>query len=283
MNRIRKSLREIFDLIIPADAIARAKTRVADLCGPICTSILERILQEPVIHVDETNVRMRKEQQGYVWVLTSFDKVYNFYRSSREAAFLHELLGPFKGILISDFYSGYDSLPCGQQKCLVHLIRDIDDDVLRHPFDTELKLLAGNLGRLLRAIVATIDRFGLKKRHLRKHKKAANRFLQAVGNAQYSSKVASKYQTRFQKSSTKLFTFLDHDGVPWNNNNAEHAIKRFVKYRRDADGRFSETTLSEYLTIASVFETCEFNNVNVLRFLLTQETTLDGILGIAGR
>ena len=23
----------------------------------------------------------------------------------------------------------------------------------------------------------------------------------------------------------RLFTFLDYDGVPWNNNNAEHAIK----------------------------------------------------------
>ncbi len=30
----------------------------------------------------------------------------------------------------------------------------------------------------------------------------------------------------------KLFTFLDYDGVPWNNNNAEHAIKHFAIFRR---------------------------------------------------
>ena len=69
-----------------------------------------------------------------------------------------------------------------------------------------------------------------------------------------------------------MFTFLDFDGVPWNNNNAEHAIKRFAKYRRDADGRFTERTLKEYLVLASVFETCEFNNVNVLKFLISEES-----------
>jgi hypothetical protein len=80
-----------------------------------------------------------------------------------------------------------------------------------------------------------------------------------------------------------LFTFLDHDGVPWNNNNAEHAIRRFVKHRRDTDGRYSENTLKDYLVLASVFETCEFNSVNVLKFLLSRERTVEGLLRMAGR
>jgi hypothetical protein len=80
-----------------------------------------------------------------------------------------------------------------------------------------------------------------------------------------------------------MFTFLEYDGIPWNNNNAEHAIKRFAKYRRDADGRFTEQSLKDYLVLASVLETCEFNNVNVLRFLLSGEKTLAGLLRMAGR
>jgi hypothetical protein len=28
-----------------------------------------------------------------------------------------------------------------------------------------------------------------------------------------------------------LFTFLNHDGVPWNNNNAEHAVRAFTRLR----------------------------------------------------
>ena len=80
-----------------------------------------------------------------------------------------------------------------------------------------------------------------------------------------------------------MFTFLDYDGVPWNNNNAEHAIKRFARYRRDNDGRHSERTLKDYLVLASTFETCEFNKLNVLKFLLSKEQTLDGLLRMAGQ
>ena len=99
----------------------------------------------------------------------------------------------------------------------------------------------------------------------------------------FSSEIANKYAKRFRKYGARMFTFLDHDGVPWNNNNAEHAIKRFVKYRRDTDGRYSEKTLKEYLILASVFETCEFNSVNVLKFLLSKERTVDGLLRMAGK
>jgi hypothetical protein len=37
--------------------------------------------------------------------------------------------------------------------------------------------------------------------------------------------VAEKYRQRLLKDQDKLFSFLDHHGVPWQNNNAEYAIK----------------------------------------------------------
>jgi hypothetical protein len=58
---------------------------------------------------------------------------------------------------------------------------------------------------------------------------------------------------------------------------------RFATYRRQADGCFTERSLKEYLVLASVFETCEFNNVNILKFLLSKETTLEGLLKLARR
>src|SRR5215470_11745329 len=140
--------------------------------------------------------------------------------------------------------------------------------------DVELTSIARCFGTLLRAIVETVDIRGLKSRYLRKHKGPSRRFLKSVASSDLTSPLANKYKKRFQKSGEKMFTFLHHDGVPWNNNNAEHAIKRFAKYRRDADGRFTERTLEEYLVLASIFETCEFNNVNVLKFMLSKEVTL---------
>lgn len=283
LYRIRRTLEDVFGLFVDDQAMYTLKRYLAQCYQLLSDEILQSVLRDPILHVDETVVHLGGGRQGYVWVLTSMDKAYYFYKPSREGSFLQEMLIPFKGVLVSDFYSAYDALACEQQKCLVHIVRDIDDDLLRNPLDTELRAIAAQLGTLLQGIIQTVDRYGLKRRHLRKHKRAVSRFLKAVVSTISTSELANKYGKRFQKSGKKMFTFLDHDGVPWNNNNAEHAIKRFAKYRRMADGQFTERTLQEYLILASVFETCEFNNVNVLKFLLSKETTLAGLFKMAKR
>jgi hypothetical protein len=282
MSRVGKTIGDVFGLWIHEDGLYRLKRHVVDLYQSLYSEILKGILAGPIIHIDETRVQLR-HQKGYVWVLTSMDKVYYFYKPSREGAFLKDMLAKFSGVLVSDFYAAYDSLKCEQQKCLVHLVRDIDDDLLRNPLDMQLKAMAQEFGILLRAVIETVDRRGLKSRYLHKHKRVVGRFLESVASAEFSSLLANKYKKRFQKSGEKMFTFMEYDGVPWNNNNAEHAIKRFANYRRDADGRFTERTLQEYLVLATVFETCEFNNVNVLEFLLSRKTSLEGLLEMAGR
>ncbi len=282
MSKVKKNLADLFGLHLDQTTLDRTKNRVAVFYEPLYAEILNVILASPVLHIDETTVRLR-QVHGYVWVLTTFDHVYYFYRPSRETEFLKEMLASFRGVLVSDFYSGYDFLPCEQQKCLVHLIRDIDDDLLHNPFDEELRQLATAFGILLRAIISSIDRFGLRCRHLKKHRIEVEKFLKVEVATEFKSGIANKYGKRFKKYGSKMFTFLEHDGVPWNNNNAEHAIKRFAKYRRDTDGRYSERTLKEYLVLASVFETCEFNNVNVLMFLLSQEKSIEGLERMAGR
>jgi hypothetical protein len=198
------------------------------------------------------------------------DAVYFEYRDSRKAQFLGPRLEGFQGVLISDFFTGYDSLKCAQQKCLIHLIRDMNEDLLSNGFDKEYKDMVQRFAHLLQQIVETVDKYGLKRRHFRKHRNDAVRFLKSVQKARYSSPIAIKYQERMDKYGARLFTFLDYDGVPWNNNNAEHGIKGFARVRRFADGRFTEDSIREYLVMLSVAETCAYQNIEVLRFLLSQ-------------
>src|SRR5262249_7938328 len=156
---------------------------------------------------------------------TSLEWVYFFYRDSREGTFLKEMLRGFSGVLVSDFYTAYDSLDCPQQKCLIHLLRDLNDDMLKNPFDEEFKTLAHGFSTLLRKVVETTDRYGLNKRHLHKHRAEVEAFFDEACAGEQRSEAAQGYLKRFAKYRGKLFTFLDHDGVPWNNTNAEHAIK----------------------------------------------------------
>ena len=281
MERTSDFVTDVFDVRIPECQMYVFKRNLSAIYAKLYSEILDSLKQGRLLHIDETSVNL-KGQTGFVWVLAGIDRVFYLYRPTREASFLEEMLKGFDGVLVSDFYSGYDSLDCNQQKCLVHFIRDIDEDIWRNPFDAELKATASAFGTLLQAIIQTVDRFGLKKRHLNKHKKNVNQFLQQQASRVFSSEAAKKYKARFQKSGRKMFTFLDFDGVPWNNNNAEHAIKRFAKYRRETGGRFTEVSLNDYLVLATVFETCEFNSVSVLKFLLSKETTFGGLLRMAG-
>src|SRR5262249_2230020 len=113
-----------------------------------------------------------------------------------------------------------------------HLIRDMNHDLLNNPFDDEFKSLVREFGQLLREIVATIDRYGLNKRHLNKHGDDVDRFFGALAGRELHSDLAQTYQQRLTKNRDKLFTFLRHGSVPWNNNSAKHAIKHYAYYRR---------------------------------------------------
>ena len=127
---------------------------------------------------------------------------------------------------------------------------------------------------LLQMVVETIDRYGLKRLHLAKHRKDVDRFYTQLWRAEYRSEVAEYYQKRLTKNKDKLFTFLDHDGVPWNNNNGENAIKRFVALRKVLGTAFSEDGIKDYLVLLSISQTLRYRNRSFWKFLLSGETDI---------
>ncbi len=138
-----------------------------------------------------------------------------------------------------------------------------------------MKELLKDFATLLKPIIETIDRFGLKSRFLRKHKTFVDRFYKKLFTRNYQNELVIKYVKRFEKNRNKLFTFLEHDGIPWNNNNAEHAIKAFARLRNIIKGSSTEKGVREYLTLLSVSETCKYKNINFLHFLRSRETQFD--------
>ena len=73
------------------------------------------------------------------------------------------------------------------------------------------------------------------------------------------------------KNRNRLFTFLEHDGVPWNNNNAEHAIKAFAALRDVMSGSSTQRGVEDYLVLLSVCQTCKYMGVDFLDFLRSGE------------
>jgi predicted RecB family nuclease len=274
-SSIAETFRDCFGFSVFAGDVRTFKFLLSRYYDTTYQQLLEKIVAGKIIHVDETEVHVTRIGKGYVWVFTNLEEVFFVYRQSREGRFLSDMLKDFRGVLISDFYAAYDSLPCEQQKCLIHLMRDLNHDLKSNPWDEELKSLAANFGSLLRKIIATVDKYGLRHRHLGKHRRKSAQFFRTVLRERYQSEIAEAYRNRLLKYQHKLFTFLNHDGVPWNNNNAEHALKKFADYREMVDGQFSEAGLKEYLVLLSIYLTCRYKKISFLRFLLSEEKNID--------
>jgi hypothetical protein len=87
---------------------------------------------------------------------------------------------------------------------------------------------------------------------------------------EYVSEETVKYKKRFQRNKESLFTFLDRDAVPWNNNIAERAI-RHLAIQRKISGTFYKKYVQQYLSLLGIAQTCRFQGKSFLKFLLSKE------------
>jgi predicted RecB family nuclease len=270
------SMADMFGVPIRSGGVGRLRDQVSERYRGTYESLMADLRRGPLVHADETWVRVKgHESKGYVWVFANPEVAVYVYSPSREGNIARDALSEFRGVLVSDFYAAYDTLDCPQQKCLVHLVRDLNDDLAKNPFDEELKNVAARFASLMQSVVETIDRYGLKKSRLCKHKPDVDKFFDRM-SASYESELARHYQHRLLKYRNKLFTFLDYDGVPWNNNNAENAVKRFVTRRKGMGGTaaFSEKGIRDYLILLSIYQTLRFRQLNFWQFLLSGETSI---------
>jgi len=178
-------------------------------------------------------------------------------------------------VLISDFFPGYDALTCRQQKCLVHLIRDINNDLWASPFDTEYESFVIEVKNLIVPIMEVIQQYGLKKRHLSKFTNHVAIFHnEVIEQIYYKSELCLKYQQRFLRYREPLFTFLACDGIPWHNNMAESAIRHLPLQER-ISGVFHTSVIREYLILLGIRQTCRFQKKSFLQFLLSGAQDVD--------
>jgi transposase-like protein len=271
---IAVGINQLFGLDISRNMTNKFKSAAAQIYEHTYNELLKGLSRGRLLHIDETSISI-KEGSGYVWVLTTMEEVAYFYTPTREGSKIQSMLKNFSGVLVTDFYAAYNAVECPQQKCLIHLIRDLNEELLKHPYDDGLRRLLGDLSGLIRPVVETVDRRGLKTRFLRKHRVSVDHFYRRLTAEGVTSDAGKKVVDRLKKNRNTLFTFLDYDDVPWNNNNAEHAIKAFAQLRHVIEGTTTEKGIHEYLVLLSICETCKFKNVNFLDFLRSRMKSID--------
>ena len=265
---------DVFGVYVNASEFLAFRNLLARYYRRTYKRLLAKLVAGSVLYIDETEIKLRTGT-GYIWVCVSADAAIYIFRPSREGDFLRQMLNGFGGVLVSDFYAAYDGLGCTQQRCLIHLMRDMNRAILDNPFDQDLQSITAPFGVLLRAIVTTIDEHGLRQRHLKRHRAGVTAFFKILESRIFETDAAKALRERLLKNRDRLFTFLDHDGVSWNNNLAENAIKRISDLRDDVGRTMKEAGLTDHLVLLSLYQTCRVRGISFLRFLLSRERDMD--------
>ncbi len=267
LTQINKNLRDFYDVYLSSATIFTFKQHVADIFRERVLRDLNELTKGNVLYVDETPFKLVSGTY-YCWIFTDGFRCVSVMRKDRKSDFLSELLKGFKGVLVTDFFSGYDSLNCKKQKCLIHFMRDINNDLLKNPFDDDLTKICSVISNTLRNIIDVAEEHGYKKKLLSAKKKEVENTINTIKKINTKSEVAKKYKSRFIRYQYEFFEFINHNEVLWHNTYAEHSIKLIAKHRNKNIKSFKCNHLADYAILMSIYQSCHFQGINFLKYML---------------
>jgi transposase len=262
-RKVAASLKRLCGLSITAGALTQEMNALAKWLKPEYETIQSYMRQSPSVNIDETGWRLDGES-CWLWAFTNDSfTIYEVNPSRGHQVVLKQLGEDYCGTIISDFYTAYNPLPYKQQKCLVHLLREL----YQSKNDTdEFMAFRKKLTRLLR------DALRLKQRMTDRttdtmteiSQETYDRLLELIHNrlsqlcrASYQTHDCQRLSKRLNKHSHQLFTFLEEMNVDSNNNRAERAIRPAVVTRKISGGNRSPVGASALSIITSIIQTCK--------------------------
>lgn len=150
-------------------------------------------------------------------------------------------------------YNAYGGV---KQRCWVHLLRDLKALVDKHPNNKSVTRWVGSIKHIYEQARAAstgnyiqIERCWLRQSFETRLLELAKPYRDAEKAPQ---RVLAK---RIESFLGDLFTFVDRDGVPWDNNAAERAVRPAVISRKVSGGTRSQKGSDTKMTLLSLFGT----------------------------
>jgi len=253
-ERIQEFLREVLGEEVSDGAIENILARVSQQLEGEYDRLGDEIPEQEVVGADETGWRVAGDN-WWLWIFQNAEVSYYTIDEHRSSAVVKGVLGEeFGGTLVSDFYSAYGPVVAERkQKCLAHLLRDIEygveAEVGKEDFSARLKELFQ-------------EAIGLGKRReewgeaeYQQAVQGLEERLDAMLRGEVQTEWNRKLQKRLLKHRQELLVFLYDPEVPADNNGAERGIRQLVIHRKISNGSRSEGGAKRIVILASVIET----------------------------
>lgn len=254
-NKIRTAFQQFAHLRVSEGALAQALQRLASWLQVETTALREALRTSPATHVDETGWKLTGVNH-WLWAFATERLAYYRIDRSRGAKVPKEVLGEeYAGVVVSDFYSAYNRLKGPQQKCWVHLLRELRDCA-----KTELSEEYRRAHRRLRRIFLDArhlvrQRSTLPPLPLQRRQQRLETRLFAWGATPYRNTTLRRLAGRILKHHHQLLTCLKVLGVPMDNNQAERAIRPHVIIRHRSYQSRSPTGAATHAQLMSLVQT----------------------------
>jgi hypothetical protein len=228
-------------------------------------AIGEAVKADGVVCADETGWRVSGTLH-WLWCFTSQTATYYLIDRSRgEPALRKFFKEAFAGVLITDFWKAYDRVVAAcKQKCFVHLFRELKKvDV--HNRSPDWKAFRKILKRLLRDALRLDKREGLCPSEYDSRRARLDERLDAIITSPWKDADAKRLAKRLSKYRGELFTFLDQEGVPADNNGGEREIRPAVIIRKNSFCNRSERGANVQAVMMSIYRTLKLRGYDPIR------------------
>lgn len=278
------------DIALDRGTMAQWMIKSGELMQPLINLLRDRLLTEPILHLDETPVQVLRESgkpatsQSYMWVqATTADAKHPVvlfdYDPSRSGLVPKRLLSDYQGTIMVDGYEGYDAV-CREQSllrlgCWAHARRKFVEagkvagkKGKSAKSDYALKLI-GKLYRIEKEIrdLTPDQRQQIRQQQSRPVIDKLNDWLSQTRPTVPPKLALGKALTYLHNQWPRLIGYLQDGHYPIDNNRVENAIRPFVIGRKGWLFSASTEGVKASANLYSIIETVKANNQNPYTYL----------------
>ena len=267
LGKTQNLLHDFFGLTVSRAGLLGHLRWGGRLFEPIVEKLFELLRHSPVVQGDETGWRING-QRAWVWCFRDARLALFLIDRHRSRDVIVRVLGTtFAGTLVSDFYAAYNGLSCIKQRCLVHLLRELAKISDELPWQSVRSFVQPLIDLFRDAIQLGKDRKTLGDAAFHEAYEAIiHRFDDLVLNTQTRSPDCQRIRKRLFKHCDELFTFLDDERVPADNNGSERDIRSLAAARSDGGTHRADWSASAFARIKSVIVTGMKNSVRFVEY-----------------
>lgn len=277
LNRVQTLLTSMLDVVIAEATLLKFVMRLHHALEGWEQQAIEALLAAPSMHVDETSLRVDK-QQHWIHVYASGEVTLKrlHRRRGKVAMEAIDLIPRYGGVIVHDCWSSYLSYDhCGHALCGSHLLRE-----LTFIIDSNGYTWARRMKRLLRDACKQVAQREAKCLTETEQAKLQRRYRTILTQGEkelppipprpsgkrgrLAKSDAHNLLERLQKHEDAVLLFARNSQVPFTNNRAERDL-RMAKVKQKVSGCFrAEQYAHAYCRISSYLQTMANKGVNPL-------------------